>query len=150
MKKTNVKLTVAVILFVVICLAAYGTSSSDDSAEAPWYGIVPPLLAIMAAFVTKNVIFSLGGAILVGGLLKQVVPDAGSLSAWGAGLKQASAFVWSAAQPWVPADLRVHEADLLVVAIDQVERVANVGVVLIRVHAIPLDRDARTSTSKRR
>ena len=103
MKKTNVKLTVAGTLFAVICLAAYATSTSDDSAEAPWYGIVPPLLAILAAFVTKNVILSLGGAILVGGLLKQVVPDAGSLWAWVGGLGQAGEFVWAAARPWVPA-----------------------------------------------
>ena len=100
MKKTNVKLTVAVILFVAICMAAAGTS---PSAEAPWYGIVPPLLAIMAAFVTKNVMLSLGGAILMGGLLNQVVPDALSLSAWGAGLGQAWEFIWVAARPWVPA-----------------------------------------------
>ncbi|MCH8217609.1 MAG: hypothetical protein IH892_12670 [Planctomycetes bacterium] len=100
MIKTNTKLTVSAILFVAICMAAAGTSAS---AEAPWYGIIPPLLAIMAAFVTKNVMLSLGGAILMGGLLKQVVPDALSLSAWIAGLGQAWEFVWVAVRPWVPA-----------------------------------------------
>jgi Na+/H+ antiporter NhaC len=58
-----------------------------------WYSVVPPLLAIVLAFLTRHVLPSLGIAILAGGLLTQVAKAPLSIAAWIAGFKTAAMFV---------------------------------------------------------
>ncbi len=79
----------AVIIFAVICaLAAYLAPSGEQNPQrAMWYSIVPPLLAIVLAFLTRHVLVSLGIAILVGGVLTQVPQAPLSTAAWLEGFK---------------------------------------------------------------
>ncbi len=61
------------VLFAAICLATFKLAGA--ASHGHWYSIVPPLIAIFLAFLTRHVIFSLGFALIVGGLLCHV-PDA--------------------------------------------------------------------------
>jgi Na+/H+ antiporter NhaC len=80
------RMAIAGALFAALCgLAAW--FGGGVSAQPPWYSIVPPALAIVLAFLTRNVIRSLGAAVLVGAFLGSVPPDPTSLSAWVAGAK---------------------------------------------------------------
>jgi Na+/H+ antiporter NhaC len=54
-----------------------------------WYSVVPPLLAIVLAFLTRRVLPSLGIAILAGGVLAQVPQAPLSAVAWLEGFKTA-------------------------------------------------------------
>jgi len=82
---------VALIIFAVICalLAASLAPSGPDAPEqrAMWYSIIPPLLAIVLAFLTRHVLASLGIAILVGGVLTRVPQAPLSAAAWLEGFK---------------------------------------------------------------
>jgi len=55
-----------------------------------WYSVVPPITAILLAFLTRHVLLSLGIAIVVGGLLTHVPQTPLSPSAWLDGLKTVS------------------------------------------------------------
>jgi len=55
--------------------------------EAHWYSIIPPLLTILLAFLTRNVLLSIALAIITGGLLVTLPSDPTSLSAIFTGLK---------------------------------------------------------------
>ncbi|MBA7669007.1 hypothetical protein ES703_77131 [subsurface metagenome] len=86
---------VAVIIFVVLCaLAAYFAPHGEQGSQPPaWYSIVPPVLAISLAFLTRNVLLSLGIAIVAGGFLANVPQAPLSPVAWFDGLKAAGILV---------------------------------------------------------
>ncbi|MCD6392034.1 MAG: hypothetical protein J7M40_00860 [Planctomycetes bacterium] len=67
------KITVSVVVFSVICFLA--SRLSGPGQQGRWCSIVPPVLAIFLAFLTRRVILSLGVAFVVGSLLIQV-PEA--------------------------------------------------------------------------
>ena len=68
--------------------------------EVLWYSIVPPVLAISLAFLTRHVVLSLGIAILAGGWLAHI-PDAPlSLVAWLEGAKTAGWLVVKTVRPF--------------------------------------------------
>jgi Na+/H+ antiporter NhaC len=82
--KTLLLKSVAVAVFLAICLSAYLATGprgagdglaghrpkvAPDSGAPPWYSIVPPLLAVTLALVTNRIFPSLGAAVFVGGLL---------------------------------------------------------------------------------
>jgi Na+/H+ antiporter NhaC len=75
---------VAFVVFGLLCaLAAFmAPSVRRDPQQAMWYSVVPPLLAIVLAFLTRHVLPSLGIAIIVGGLLTQVPQAPLSATAW--------------------------------------------------------------------
>jgi Na+/H+ antiporter NhaC len=52
-----------------------------------WYSVVPPLLAILLAFLTRRVLLSLGIAFVVGSLLSRIAPSPFSIWAWLEGLE---------------------------------------------------------------
>jgi len=86
----------AVIIFVVICaLTAYFAPVGEENSQTGirWYSIVPPVLAILLAFLTHHVLLSLGIAIVAGGLLTQVPLAPLSAAAWFDGLKTAGSLV---------------------------------------------------------
>jgi len=92
--KTPIRYVVAVVVFGVLCaLAAFCAPVAEEGPRAAWYGIVPPLLAISLAFLTRNVLLSLGIAILVGGLLSDVSQAPLSIAAWFQGLTTAGRLV---------------------------------------------------------
>ncbi len=64
------KIAVSVVIFSAICFLA--SRVSDPAQQGRWCSIVPPVLAIFLAFLTRRVILSLGVAFVVGSLLTRV------------------------------------------------------------------------------
>jgi len=58
-----------------------------------WYSVVPPVLAILLAFLTHHVLLSLGIAIVAGGLLTQVPQAPLSAAGWLEGFKAVGIYV---------------------------------------------------------
>lgn len=87
--KTLTKTAAAVAIFAAICaLAALSQAhSTADAQAAPWFSIIPPLLTIVLAFLTHNILLSIALALITGGLLTTLPSDPTSLSAMLAGLK---------------------------------------------------------------
>ena len=84
------------IAFIGICALAVGLTPSpgERSDSGVWYSIIPPLLAITLALLTHRLLFSLGVAILAGGLLTSVPNTPLSISAWSGGLIAGTGYVW--------------------------------------------------------
>lgn len=91
--KTLCKTAIAALIFAAICaLAALSEPlPTADAQAARWYSIIPPLLTIVLAFLTRNILFSIAVAIITGGLLTTLPAHPTSLGAVLSGLK-ASAF----------------------------------------------------------
>ena len=91
--KILTKTAASVVIFAAICaMAAMSeTSQTTDIQTAPWYSIIPPLVTIVLAFLTRNVLLSIAFAIIAVGLLTTLPSDYASLSAILAGL-QATVF----------------------------------------------------------
>jgi len=88
------KLVVGLLIFGGISgIVAWWASGRSDQGVGHWYSVVPPLLAICAAFVAQRVAVSLGLAILVGGLLTQWPHLTQGLQPWLAAGKAALGFV---------------------------------------------------------
>jgi Na+/H+ antiporter NhaC len=87
--KAITKSAAAVIIFGVICaFTAYAAPDGEqDSQKIMWYSVVPPVLAIILAFLTRHVLLSLGIAIIAGGLLTKVPQHPLSVTAWLEGFK---------------------------------------------------------------
>jgi len=64
------RIAVSVVVFSTICFLA--SRLSDTARQGGWCSIVPPVLAIFLAFLTRRVILSLGVAFVVGSLLTSV------------------------------------------------------------------------------
>ncbi len=90
--KTNTIMAAAAAFAAVCILAAWFSNVAATGLQAPWYSIVPPLLAIVLAFLTHNVMASLGIAIVIGGLLTAVPPDPAHFQAWGRGIATAASY----------------------------------------------------------
>jgi len=93
--KALTRSVVAVIIFGVICALAarFAPPSGQDPQKAMWYSIVPPVLAISLAFLTRHVLLSLGIAIVAGGLLTRVPQSPLSAAAWLEGFKTVGFYV---------------------------------------------------------
>ncbi len=94
MHKKLVRGIVGLGVFWAICgVVAWWASGRVDPEVAFWYSVVPPLLAIVTAFVTQHVMVSLGAAILVGGLLTQWPYLGQGAAAWWTALKTSLGFI---------------------------------------------------------
>ena len=93
--KAFTRSAVAVVIFGIICAvtAYFAPAGSQNSLTGVWYSIVPPVLAIVLAFLTHHVLLSLGIAILGGGLLTHVVQAPLSVTAWFEGFKSVGTYV---------------------------------------------------------
>ena len=80
----------AVACFLAICFAPL---CEQNSQAAIWHSLIPPLLAIVLAFLTHHVLASLGFAIVVGGLLTAVPEAPLSAAAWLEGLRRVCVYV---------------------------------------------------------
>jgi len=88
------KIAAAATVFAGVCaLAAWFGRAQETATGALWYSVVPPLLAIVLAFLTRRVLPSLGIAILTGGLLSHVPPAPLSAGAWFEGFKTSATHV---------------------------------------------------------
>ncbi|UCC97329.1 MAG: hypothetical protein JSW66_15965 [Phycisphaerales bacterium] len=92
----------AAIVFGALCALAarFAPAGGKDAQAAMWYSIVPPVLAILLAFLTRHVVLSLGIAILAGGLLTAVPQAPLSAAAWFDGLGAAAALVGQTVRPY--------------------------------------------------
>jgi len=92
--KTFIKIAGAVIIFSAICALAalYAPSPESDYRVGFWYSIIPPLTAILLAFVTGRVFLSLTIAIIAGGLLVNVPQAPLSPTAWLRAIPTAGSF----------------------------------------------------------
>ncbi|MHC4631823.1 MAG: hypothetical protein ACYS9C_11220, partial [Planctomycetota bacterium] len=93
--KVLTRSAVAIIIFGVICalMACFAPLGKENSQTGMWYSVIPPVLAILLAFLTHHVLPSLGIAILVGGLLTKVPQAPLSAAGWFEGFKTAGIFV---------------------------------------------------------
>jgi Na+/H+ antiporter NhaC len=93
--KTITKIAAAIVIFGVICaLAAYLAPIGEKNSQTIlWYSVVPPVLAIMLAFLTRHVLASLGIAIVVGGFLSKVPQSPLSAVAWLEGFKSVGIYL---------------------------------------------------------
>jgi Na+/H+ antiporter NhaC len=87
--KILAKTAASAVIFAAICMMAALSEPHEtaDTQTAPWYSIVPPLITIVLAFLTRNVLLSIAVAIITGGLLTTLPSDPTSPSAIIAGLK---------------------------------------------------------------
>ena len=83
-----------VVVLGAICIltASFLPHAEQDSQTGLWYSVIPPLLAIVLAFLTRNVVLSLGIAIVVGGLLTHVPQAPLSTIAWFEGFEAAGIY----------------------------------------------------------
>jgi Na+/H+ antiporter NhaC len=93
--KPFTRAVIAIIIFVVLCFLASQLSPADgqNPQQIVWYSIVPPVLAISLAFLTRHVLLSLGIAIIVGGLLTEVPQSPLSVTSWLVGFKSVGIYV---------------------------------------------------------
>jgi len=94
--KTNAQTRIigAVVVFAAVCgVAAWFGRAQWPGAEPRWYSVIPPILAIVLAFLTRRVLPSLGIAILTGGLLSHVPPAPLSAGAWFQGFKTSATHI---------------------------------------------------------
>lgn len=92
--KRIIKTAVVVIILSLGCglLAYFSPHSEENPSVAMWYSIIPPMLAILLAFLTQHVLLSLGIAIIAGGFLTSVPQAPLSSEAWLQGLRAVSSF----------------------------------------------------------
>ena len=93
--KKITKIAIVIIIFGIGTgfLAYFSPRSEENPSTAMWYSIVPPMLAILLAFLTHHVLLSLGIAIIAGGFLTSVPQAPLSVDAWPQGLRAVSTFV---------------------------------------------------------
>ena len=95
MTKAITRVTVAIVVFAVLCTLAalLAPAATEDQSAAMWYSVIPPVLAIVLAFLTRHVLPSLGIAILTGGLLSHVPQAPLSAAVWFEGFKTSATHV---------------------------------------------------------
>lgn len=93
--KKVIKIAVVIITLGLGCglLAYFSPQGGEDQSAVVWYSIVPPMLAILLAFLTQHVLLSLGVAIIAGGFLSSVPQAPLSAGAWMLGLRTAVTYV---------------------------------------------------------
>ena len=90
----HTKIIGAAAVFALVCgLAAWFGRAHATDTEALWHSIVPPILAIVLAFLTHHVMVSLGVALIVGGLLVAVPQAPLDIAAWAHGFGHTLSFV---------------------------------------------------------
>jgi len=88
------KIVAIISAFIGVCLfLSLGTWFQGT--QAPWYSVIPPLVAVFLAFTTQRVLPSLGIAIVVGGFLASVPKAPTEISAWGKGAANTFNFVFN-------------------------------------------------------
>ncbi|EOD01504.1 hypothetical protein [Caldisalinibacter kiritimatiensis] len=70
MKKGKISsIALVVILIIVFALAAYAGATKTDDSSFGWVSLLPPVLAIVLAFLTKQVLLSLFLGIFIGAMM---------------------------------------------------------------------------------
>lgn len=91
---TQTRIVGAAVVFAALCgVAAWFGRAQGTGTEARWYSVIPPVLAIVLAFLTRRVLPSLGIAILAGGLLSHVPRAPLNSAAWFEGFKTSATHI---------------------------------------------------------
>ena len=95
--KKIIKIAVVIIILGLGCglLALFSPHSEENPPIAMWYSLIPPMLAILLAFLTQHVLLSLGIAIIAGGFLTSVPQDPLSVDSWLQGFRTVSTYFTS-------------------------------------------------------
>lgn len=64
--KKNILLSLVIIAFVAVTLTTDFTTGADGAIQFGWFSLVPPVVSILLAFITKNVLISLFLGIFAG------------------------------------------------------------------------------------
>ena len=112
------RVLLALAVFIGVSVAACAASAARPVTDAPWYGIVPPLLAVVAALLTGRMLASLLAAVFVGGWLSAWAATASPLATAGGGVCRAARFLWlSVMSPefslLAPGSYRVTDSQLI-------------------------------------
>jgi Na+/H+ antiporter NhaC len=91
--KTLTRIAASAVAFAAICafVAAIAPDNEQNPQAGNWYSVVPPILAIFLAFLTRRVLLSLAIAFVAGAVLTRVPQAPASAAAWFEGLKTAGA-----------------------------------------------------------
>ncbi len=108
----------ALAILIGVSAAACAASVARPVTDAPWYSIVPPLLAVIAALLTGRMLASLLTAVFVGGWLSAWSATASPLATVGGGVWKAARFLWlSVMSPefsiLAPGSFRVTDSQLI-------------------------------------
>ncbi len=102
-------------VFVAVCGAAFLAEKGPAGGQAGhWYSVIPPLLAVTLALVTRRLLPSLVVAVVVGGLLAQVPAAPTRPGAWGSGLWAAPSYAWGSVTD--PVNVQILAFVVLVLA----------------------------------
>jgi len=114
-RRTHILKLSAVGVFAAICLLAWLMSPDTPSADAPpWYGIVPPLLAVTLALLTNRMRLSLAAAVVAGGFLAAANDPAGPFFWLVVGAGRAELFVCQTVFDPVDCTFNVDQIGILV------------------------------------
>jgi len=93
--KKIIKIAIVIFILGFVCglLAYLFPHNEENPSTAMWHSIIPPMLAILLAFLTHHVLLSLGIAIVAGGFLTSVPQTPSSIDAWLQGLRAISTCV---------------------------------------------------------
>jgi len=82
--KKVIKIAVVTAFLGLVCglVAHFSPNGEENPYTAKWYSIIPPMLAILLAFLTHHVLLSLGIALVVGGFFTSVPQAPLSINAW--------------------------------------------------------------------
>jgi Na+/H+ antiporter NhaC len=89
----TILVAISVVALCGIAIIAAPDQLNESGTEYLWYSVLPPLLAISFAIITGRILFSLGLAVVVGGLLNSVPVNPLSLVAWGEGIDEGMSFI---------------------------------------------------------
>jgi len=91
--KSRILPVATLVVALAICVVAYLAGRRLPPDAPPWYGVVPPLLAVSLALVTNRLFLSLIAAVLAGGLLSAGGECSGPWCGLAGGLVQGGKFV---------------------------------------------------------
>ena len=99
----NKKNWIAMGILAIVCGVA--ASFTPETVVAPWYSIIPPVLAVSLALMTHHVVASLAISIFVGGILSTVQLQPNQPSEWVFGLFRGLNYFFNAATD--PVNLQI-------------------------------------------
>jgi len=92
--KKIIKIVIVTAILGIGCvlLAYFSPRGKENPPAAMWYSVIPPVLAILLAFLTHHVLLSLGIALIAGGFLTTVPQAPLNIDAWLQGLRALGTF----------------------------------------------------------
>ncbi|MDH5445887.1 MAG: Na+/H+ antiporter NhaC family protein [Gammaproteobacteria bacterium] len=94
-------LLASIIFLFLLSASIIFEPAGEFASVGAWYSLLPPLLAIVLAYATRQLLWSMGVAILLGGLLTTIQQDIAGIPAIIKGLSTGAAYALSVIRdPW--------------------------------------------------